>query len=225
MKKTIATIGMILTLTACSQTAYTKPVTEDKTTETSYENKELGIKFKYSEIYTGQAVAKDNKVVFQDSTNQIQTPPFIQVFTKPADQKIDDAILDVVKKEKKDSSKCKVIDGGKYWAKDSFQNYTLDLVNKKLVYTKDEEKEIKQSDLDSKKDGGPFDGEWQKADIYKQRLIQDCSSYANNMHAGTSKTFPSIFLYDAKDSNTKFIFIPGSADPYFFKEDSLEILK
>ncbi|MCX6735063.1 MAG: hypothetical protein NTZ25_04130 [Candidatus Peregrinibacteria bacterium] len=210
--------------------------TINQTPQTSYENKELGIKFTpyWDGIYAGTFEQQENKIVFKDpmvkdlaqAKENGYKAPFIQVFTKPKDQKIDDAILDVIKKENKDSSKCKVIDYGQYWAKNSFENYSLDLVNQKIIYTKDEEKEIKQADIDSKKDGGPFDGEWQKAEIYRKRLVSECSPYADSLKpGGTSKTMPSIFLYDEKTSNTKFIFIPGSADPYFFKEDSLEILK
>lgn len=210
--------------------------TIDKTPQTSYENKTLGIKFTqyWDGIYAGTFEQQGNKIVFKDPMVKDLTQakengykaPFIQVFTKPANQKIEDAIIDVIKKENKDSSKCKVNDNGQYWGKNSFENYSLDLVNQKITYTKDEEKEIVQADIDSKKDGGPFDGEWQKAEIYRKRLVKECSSYADSLKpGGTSKTMPSIFIYDEKASNTKFIFIPGSADPYFFKEDSLEILK
>ena len=218
-----------ITFTACSQTAEViNPSVTTQPAESSYENKELGIKFSYAE-FTGldstktSAEQEGNKIVFKNQEVEYLTPQYIEIFTKKPDQKIEDAILDVAKKENKDVSKCKVIDNGKYWAKESFENYKLELVDSKIVYTKDEEKEIAQANIEGKET--PFDGEEKKSEIYNKRLIDTCSQYADPLGLGTSKTAPSIFLYDEKASNTKFIFVPGSADPYFFQAESLEILK
>lgn len=184
-----------------------------------FTNSELGIKFAYSsDEYKGKLTVQGNKIIYKyPNTDNTQ---YIELFAKKDTQTIEEAILEIVKNNGKDIKNCKVVNKGEYWANPKYNEYVLDLANPKISYSKQELNEIKLADVEAKKDGGPFNGEWKKQEIYNNRLVENCSEYANPLGLGTSKTVPSQFIYNNK---TKFVFLPGLSDPSFYKEDSIEL--
>lgn len=184
-----------------------------------YTNSELGIKFAYSsDDFKDKLIVQDNKIIYKDPINP--DPNYIELFTKKDTQTIENAILDIVKNKGKDINNCKVINNGEYWANSKYSQYFLDLANPKISYSKQELEEIALADAEAKKDGGPFNGEWKKQEIYNKRLIENCSDYANPLGLGTSKTTPSQFIYNNKN---KFVFLPGLINPSFYRDDSIEL--
>jgi hypothetical protein len=190
------------------------PETEQPTTYTS---KKLGIKFQYPQSFIGQAVEQGNKIMVP-SWSPIM---YIAVFEKSADETIENSILNIIKKEGKEPKNCKVVP--RDTEKSGNAEYVIDLANP-IVYTKDEENEIRLADKNWTPDAGPVNGDYKKMEIYNKRLIDNCSSYADPLGLGTSKTAPSMFLYNDSQSKTKFVFLPGSADPYFHEYGTIEFI-
>ncbi|EKE18659.1 MAG: hypothetical protein ACD_9C00268G0006 [uncultured bacterium] len=181
----------------------------------------LGIKFAYSyDDYQGKLTTNENKIIYKyGGPEDLNDGQYIEVFIKENTRTIEDAILDIIEAQGKDIENCKVVNKGEYWAIPEYSVYILDLKNPNISYTKQELEEIKLADVEAKEDGGPFDGEWKKREIYNKRLIENCSEYADPLGLGTSKTSPSQFIYN---NETRFIFQPGLMDPPFYQENSIE---
>ena len=182
-------------------------------------NKDLGIKFDYSSIgLKEKLIVKNNQIIYHyPNSNNIE---YISLFTKKANQTIEDAILDIIKNEGKDPKNCKVVNEEKYFRNPDYQAYRLDLANSTIIYSEQELERIKIANIEAEQDGGPFNGEHQKQVIRNERLIKACSYYADPLGLGTSSTIPSRFIYNNKN---KFVFLPGLADPSFYQEDSIEL--
>jgi hypothetical protein len=234
MKK-IITISIfflsILLLTGCGQNitsnnqhqAQIPAVQEEKRLENTkiYENKDLGIKFIYNfdgEIFNGKISVQDNIIFYIDPANS--PSQYIALFTKKDNQTVADVILAAVKAKGKNPEDCRVINTGAYWAIPEYQEYVLYLTNPKIAYTEEELQEIKTAETQSAKDGGPFNGEMAKKEIYNQHLIAACSEYADPLGLATSKTSYSRFIYNGK---SKILFLPGLRDPAFYQNESIEL--
>jgi predicted small lipoprotein YifL len=225
-------IATTLTIAGCTQKINDKPQAEKQATTTpetaptdntikTYENTDLGIKFNYlvdGIAFNGKISVKDN-VIYYDEPGYSPLQ-YIAVFTKKDNQTVEEVILAAVKAKGKDPKNCVVVNNGGYLAVPQYQEYVLDLANPKITYTKAELQEIKQADIQTAKDGGPFDGEMAKKEIYNRHLIDKCSDYADPLGLATSKTSPSRFVYDGKN---KIIFLPGLSDPAFYQDDSIQL--
>jgi hypothetical protein len=233
MKKVIAICSALLGiifLAGCGQQSTSQiqptasaPVAQQPTTTIDqvnyFTNNELGIKFIYqSDYFKGKLTVQDNKVIYKhpDTDNF----DYIALFTKKDTQTIEEAILAAVKNEDKNPANCKVVNKGEYWANPKYNEYVLDLANSKITYTKQESEEIRLADLEAKNDGGPFNGEWKKQEIYNKRLVGNCSDYAEPLGLGTSKSTHSRFIYNNKN---RIVFLPGSWEPPFYQENSIEL--
>lgn len=234
MKKTIFTFCLLITfllLSGCSNSKDQTERTDDKqevtTKNTSQEsskeylNTNLGIKFQYPEGFEDKAVEQANKIFYPEWSPTM----YIAVFEKPEDEKIEDSIIGIVKQDGKSPENCIVVDKGEYWANPEYEVFTLDLANPNISYSEEELEEIKLADIEAEKDGGPFNGEWKKQEIYNKRLVDNCSEYAEPLGLGTSTSIGSMFLYNDTVSKTKFIFLPGTANPYFHKEGTIDFIK
>ena len=146
---------------------------------------------------------------------------YIAVFEKSADKTIEDSILDIIKNEGKDPKNCKV--ELRDTEASGNREYVIDLADP-LVYTKDEENEIRLADENWTPDAGPFNGDYKKMEIRNKRLIENCSAYADPLGLATSTTAPSMFLYNDARTKTKFVFLPGTADPYFHEYGTIEFI-
>ncbi|MCK5320657.1 hypothetical protein KAJ61_04675 [Candidatus Parcubacteria bacterium] len=182
-------------------------------------NKNLGIKFDYSSVeFKEKLVVENNQIIYHYlNSDNIE---YISLFTKKANQTIEDAILDVIKNEGRDPKNCKVVNKEKYYGNPDYQVYRLDLANPTIIYSEEELERIRLADIEAEQNGGPFNGEHQKQAIRNERLIKACSYYADPLGLGTSKTIPSIFIYNNKN---KFVFLPGLANPSFYQEGSIEL--
>lgn len=188
----------------------------DEQSET-YVSKNLGIKFQYPQGFIGQAVEQGNEIMVP-SWSPIM---YIAVFEKSADETIENSILNIVKNEGKDPKNCKVV--LRDTEKSGNQEYVIDLATP-ITYTKEEQTEIRLADKNWTPDAGPVNGDYKKMEIYNKRLIDNCSSYADPLGLATSTTAPSMFLYNDSQSKTKFVFLPGSADPYFHEYGTIEFI-
>lgn len=205
----------------------TSPTSTKVTRANSYISKGLGITFQFPEEYS-----RECKNVVEENGNSITSPEVndngcfggtISVFEKLETQSIEDAILNLVKIEGRDPANCKVVKGD--MNESGYVSYVMALAdNYKIEYTADELKQIADADKQAALDKGPFNGEWQKGEIYGKRVKEVCSSVVRPVSAGTSKAAPSLFLYNEAKSKTKFIYTSGSADPQFFEFGLVEIL-
>lgn len=186
-----------------------------------YISTNLGIKFKYPDGFEHKAFEQGNKIFYPDWSEEM----YIAVFEKPEVQNIEDSILELVKNIGKNLENCKVVNNGEYYANPKFEMYVLDLVNPNIIYSNEELDEIKLADVEAKNDGGPFNGEWKKRQIYNKRLVDNCSEYAEPLGLGTSSSRSSYFLYNGTTDKTKFIFLPATLDPYFHEVGSINYLK
>jgi len=186
-----------------------------------YVSKNLDIKFQYGYGFSDKAYEQGDKIMYPGYGTP-EHPEYIEVFTKDGNQSIEAAILDVIKKQGKNPKDCQVVTRG---AEDNGDlEYTVDLVNPNIIYTPQEKQEIKQADADAKADGGPFNGDWKKQEIYNQRLVGKCSAYAEPLGLGTSKTGPATFLYNATATKTKFVFLTPAMDAQFYEYGTIEFL-
>lgn len=191
-------------------------------------DKKLWIKFEYSfNDYKWKLETKDNQIIYNypDWWEGIlwNKYKYISIYTKKENQTIEDSIFDIIKNKWKDIKNCKVIlKEEQYRGNPKYSVYVLDLANSKITYSKKELEEIKKADEEAKKDWGPFDWELKKKEIYNKRLIEKCSEYADPQGLWTSKTLPSQFIFNNKN---KFIFLPASWEPPFFKEETVEFIE
>ena len=186
-----------------------------KITESNiFQSKKLGIKFScFSDDCIEKLTVEDNKI--------FNKAYYIKVFNKAKEISVEATILNIIQEDAKDISKCKVVKKGQFWGNKNYDVYVLELVNPDIEYTKEELAEIKIADQETIKNGGPFNGEWQKRVIYNRRLVKACSYYAEPLGLGTSTSTPSRFIYNKK---SKIVFLPGVADQPFYKEDSIELI-
>lgn len=185
-----------------------------------FENKDLWIVFRYlPDMYIGKLVVDNNTIKYVFDTDGGENF-YIQVFTKKNDETIENAILEIIRKEWKNQKDCKVINRSAWWWNEKYTAYGIDLVNTEIDYTQSELGEIEEAEDIAKKDGGPFGGESKKREIYNRRLIEKCSHYADPLGLWTSKTIPSTFVYNNKN---RFIFLPGLYDAPFYDPSSIEI--
>lgn len=235
MKKIIFTSCLLITfliVSGCSNSKNQTERSDDKQEESTaknisqesskeYINTNLGIKFQYPEGFENKAIEQGNKILYPEWSPTM----YIAVFGKPENEKIEDSIIGIMKQDGKSPKNCIVVDKGKYWANPKYEVFALDLANQSVSYSEEELEEIKRADIETEKDGGPFNGEWKKREIYNKRLVDNCSEYAEPLGLGTSKTIGSMFLYNEILSKTKFIFLPGTSDPYFHKEGTIDFMK
>jgi hypothetical protein len=219
MKKILIITTRLLCLGGCflNKKAETKP-----TDPSIFINERLGIKFTYSaEEWKGQLATQDNQIFYLSPENGITE--YIALFTKNENETIEEAILRIVKEKGYDSTKCRVVDRGAYWGNPSYEEYILDLANPNIVYTEEELEKIEEANVTATQEGGPFNGEWKKKEIYNQRLVQACSEYAEPLGLGTCKTIGSKFIYN---NQNKIVFLPGlNCSPSFYQEDSIELFE
>lgn len=226
MKKTILTYLFILSLvfTACSnsveiQSTKARPFVEHYTRfrpNLYYTSKDLGIIFQYRHGFEDKAVEQGNKIFYFDWSPTM----YIAVFDKPEDQRIEESILDLVASKGGDPAKCKVISRGEFHPNE----FALDLIDPEIIFSEEELKEIAEADIQAQEDGGPFNGDWKKRDIYNRRLVETCSELADPLGLGTSKSVPSFFIYDESQTKNKYVFIPATPDPYFHEEGSIKFI-
>lgn len=224
MKKVIlAPIAFAMILSSGCSSLKHEESTQDLTKESSgeYVSANLGIKFEYPEGFEDKAIEEENKIFYPEWIPNM----YIAVFEKPADEKMEDAIMGLIEEKAKNPENCRVVAKGEYWANPKYESFNLDLANPNISYSDEELEEIKLADLEAEEDGGPFDGEWKKREIYNKRLVENCSEYAEPLGLGTSKSIGSLFLYSESMSKTKFIFLPGTTEPYFHKEGSITFIK
>lgn len=182
-----------------------------------FSSKKLGVTFAYNGGRNPDYISVNaNKITYKDPA--LTKEDSITIFQKSASSSIENAILETVANQGKNPDDCVVVNNGAYWGNPAYTAYQLGLKNKTITYTTEELAEIAQSDLEAKKDGGPFDGELKKQEIYNRRIVTSCSQYADPLGLGTSKSEPSMFVYNNKDT---FVFLPGSYDPPFYQESSL----
>lgn len=193
--------------------------TRDENTRVYYLNNDLGIKFKYTHPeFHKKLNLEGNRLYYKDPGNEIIGGGswgyvYIELFVKNDNENIEEAILNLVRNSGKDPSNCRVVKEGDI--------YTLDL-SKLKTYNQEELGEIEMAEIDSKKYGGPVDGDWKRREIYNNTLIDNCTEYADRGGLGTSKTVPSYFLYNGKD---RFVFFPAISDPSFYEPGSFQFIK
>ncbi|MFA6305563.1 MAG: hypothetical protein WC651_02425 [Candidatus Gracilibacteria bacterium] len=218
MKKTISVTFLLITFLLISGCSYQKSTVDNTSDVTKqYVSKNLGIKFQYPQGFEDKAVEQGNKIMYP-SWSPIM---YIAVFEKTAGEKIEDSILNIIKQEGKNPNNCKVVK--KSTKEVGNQEYMIDLADP-ISYTKDEQEEIRLADKNRTPDAGPVDGEYKKREIYNKRLVENCSAYADPLGLGTSSSIGSMFLYNDAVSKTKFVYLPGTADPYFHEYGTIEFI-
>jgi hypothetical protein len=227
MKKSNLILLCILTTIVLGGCAQKNPVSENPITETptqteaqqtaqEFRSENLGVKFKYANDLEDKAIEQGSRILYPEWSQEM----YIGVFEKAENESIQEAIAKLASF----SDSCKVVEKGEYYANPKFTVYTIELSNPEISYSAEELAAIKQADLDAAKDGGPFNGEYKKSEIYNQKVAENCSEYGTQLGLGTSKQITSKFLYSEELSKTKFIFLPSSPDSYFHEEGSIEFL-
>ena len=222
MKKLLSLACLFITilLAGCSgqtnqaNSPTTQPTQEDFPLINVYSSKTLGVSFQYLVGIKPNSFEKDNKIFHPG----FGTESYLEVLPKPADQKIENSIMDLIKTAGKDPKNCKIIT--KKPDKNGNTAYIIDLA-KPVTYTDAEKAQIKDAD---KKPVGTMNGDYQKNVIYKQHLVANCSDYANPLGQTNATTLGSKFWYSDAVSKTKFLFIPGTADHHFYEEGTLKFL-
>jgi len=186
-----------------------------------YNNPKLGIKFDYSgDEFKDKLKTKNNQIYYQyEGTDNIS---FIEIYSKKPDQTIEKAILDIVKSKGKNPTNCKIKNVTDPVIHPNYSLYIIDLANPNITYTKDEIEKIKQGKNSEEATDISEMIDIIKQEIYNNHLIESCSEYADPLGLATSRTTPSRFLFDNKK---KFVFLPGSADPLFYQEPTIELFE
>jgi len=232
MKSSLFTCCVIVTLclASCKQeelnnftTATEQPWEINNTQGKDYfEDKDLWIRFRYlPDMYVGKLAVNNNTINYVFDTDWGENF-YIQVFTKKNDETIENAILELIKKEWKNQKECSVVNRWAWWWNEKYSVYSIDLVDSNIHYTQSELSEIEEAENIAKKDGGPFGGEYKRNEIYNRRLIKKCSHYADPLGLSTSKTTPSSFVYNNKN---RFMFLPGLYDAPFYDPSSIVLFE
>lgn len=188
---------------------------ESPVTTKQFVNRELGIAFSCKQAGScSQLTVHNTKII--DAQNA-----YIEIFDIAPNQTIEQKMFSLINANGGTASRCTVTNNGPLPGNEKLRSYSINLVDHNITYTPEESVQIAQADDEAAHDGGPFNGEWKKKEIYDQRLIQACSLYADPVTQGTAKTSPSHFISDGQ----KLIFIPGSRDEIFLDETTLEIIK
>jgi hypothetical protein len=192
---------------------------EERGLKDYYISEKFSIKFVKNLIQEGEEIGESI-----DGVGIIGHDDRIKIFSKDEAQGIESAILELIKSKGKNPANCTVqqVDEtiGNYNGR-----YIIELADKNINYTEAELKRISDADAEAKSDGGPFNGDWMKTEIYRERLMSLCSDYADPASKGTSKSIGSYFEYNNYLAKDKFIFLEESYDPEFYEWGSIEFIK
>lgn len=196
--------------------------TEGNVDAAIYTSDELGVRFQYPKEAEGRLTENGNEI----RDPQWGESGFIRIFDKTEDESIEAAIEKIITAEGKNPKNCVVKKNGiSEDGVDMQYMIVLASTTPEILYTQEEKDRIKKADETAKKDGGPFGGETEKQVIYNEKLVAACSIYAQPSWPATSKNIGAWFMYNPVKSTTKFVYMPATADPYFFDTSTIEFTK
>lgn len=182
-----------------------------------------GVQFEYMDKFTGEKLfplrlfswtdtIKIAFVEFQNDGKLQDQGQTLEVFSKPANETIEQAIANIIKKNGKNPSQCKV-----EAVKDMPFVYRI-FIAEPVAYTADELNQIALREKDYvTEQRGPETADYLKKSFDQEHLVELCTSYAEPAGLGTSSSYPGYFLYNSSINKTVFVYVPPQYDPLVYR--------